>query len=145
ANKQELATIILDEVFEESLANIRQLGVEHESADKTLKKILKLKAEGVHGISKEFITDLYSNADVEMKSYVEKKTSMVFSEIIKLYEQGKEDGWVRKDLNVPFLILFTQKSIEMITGDEILNHFESSEELIMEITNLFVYGISPHK
>ena len=121
-NKKELATTILDAVFEESLVNIRRIIDEHESADKTLKKILQLKSEGVHNMSKEFIKDLYANPDVEIKSYVEEKSVMMFAEIIKFYERGKEEGWVRKDLNIPFLILFTQKSIEMVTGDEMLNH-----------------------
>ena len=55
SNKKELATIILDDVFADAIARIRKLEEEHEVADKTLKKILQLKSEGVHGISKEFI------------------------------------------------------------------------------------------
>jgi AcrR family transcriptional regulator len=143
-NKQELASAILDKVFDESLMKIKMIRDEHESADKTLKKMLQMKSEGVHGISKEFIKDLYANPEWGMRSYLEEKTSMVYAEISRVYEKGKEEGWVRKDLNVPFLIQFIQKSIEMITKDELLNHFDSSEELVMEITNLFVYGISPH-
>ncbi len=143
-NKKELATTVLDKVFDESLTKIRNLGKEHETADKTLKKILQLKSEGAHGISKEFIKDLYANPDADMKIYVEKKSTEVFTEVINLYEKGKKDGWVRKDLNIPFLILFTQKCIEIISGDEMLNQFGSSEEMVLEVTNLFVYGISPH-
>ena len=145
SNKQELATSILDEIFEETLEKIRKISDEHQSADQTLKRILQLKSEGVHGISKEFIKDLYAHPDGAIKSYMEAKTGMMFAEMIRVYEKGKVDGWVRNDLNVPFFLHYTQKSIEMITGDEMLNHFDSSEELIMEITNLFVYGISPHK
>ena len=144
-NKQVLATNILDAVFEESLVKIRNIADEHETANNTLRKFLQMKSEGVHGISKEFIKDLYENPDGEMGLYIEKKSRMIFAEIINVYENGKNDGWVRKDLDVPFFLQFTQKAIELVTKDEILNHFESSEELIMEITNLFVYGISPHK
>ena len=145
SNKKELATIILDDVFADAIARIRKLEEEHEVADKTLKKILQLKSEGVHGISKEFIKDLYDNPDAEMKIYIEEKSREMFAEVIGLYEQGKMDGWVREDLNIPFLIQFTQKAVEMISRDDMLNFFGSSEELIMEVTNLFVYGISPHK
>ena len=145
SNKKELATTILDGVFEESLEKIRRLEAEHETADKTLNKILQLKSEGVHGISKEFIKDLYTNPDDDMKVYMEEKSTMLFTEIIRLYEQGKKDGWVRKDLNVPFMIHFTQKTVEMISKDDLLNFFDSSEDLIMEVTNLLVFGISPHK
>jgi len=144
-NKMELATNILDEVFDESIMKIRKLHDDHESPDKTLRKILQLKSEGSRGISEEFIKDLYTNPEDELKSYMEKKTGMVMAEIIKVYEKGKIDGWVRKDLNIPFLILFSQKTIGMLSEDEILHYFDSPQEMIMELTNLFIYGISPHK
>ena len=144
-NKMELAKTMLDNLFEESLTKIRKLQEEHESPDKTLRKILLLKAEGSREISEEFIKDLYANPEGELKSFMEEKTGIWFAEIIKVYEKGKEDGWVRKDLNVPFLMLFTQKILDIITEDEMLHYFDSSQALIMEITNLLVYGISTHE
>ena len=144
-NKMELAKTMLDILFEESLTKIRKLQEEHDSPDKTLRKILLLKAEGSREISEEFIKDLYANPEGELKSFMEEKTGIWFAEIIKVYEKGKEDGWVRKDLNVPFLMLFTQKILDIITKDEMLHYFDSSQELIMEITNLLVYGISTHE
>jgi AcrR family transcriptional regulator len=144
-NKMELATTILDEVFDESIYKIKKLHDEHESPDKTLRKILQLKSEGIRGISEEFIKDLYANPEDTLKSYIEKKTGSIMAEIIKVYEKGKEDGWVRKDLNIPFLILYSQKTFGIFSEDEMLHYFGSPEEMIMEITNLFVYGISPHK
>ena len=133
------------DLFEESLTKIRKLQEEHESPDKTLRKILLLKAEGSREISEEFIKDLYANPGGELKSFMEEKTGIWFAEIIKVYEKGKVDGWVRKDLNVPFLMLFTQKILDIMTKDEMLHYFDSSQELIMEITNLLVYGISTHE
>ncbi|MCP4311919.1 MAG: TetR/AcrR family transcriptional regulator [Bacteroidetes bacterium] len=144
-NKIELAKIILDEVFEDSLNKIHKLHDEHESPDKTLKKIIQLKAEGSKNVSEEFIKDLYANPEGELKEYIEGKSQMMFAEMIQVYKKGKEDGWVRKDLNIPFFILYIQKSLDMLSSDEMLHFFDTSQEMIMEITNLFVYGISPHK
>ena len=144
-NKQELAVNIMDDVFEESMLKIKKIDEEHESADKTFKKFLQLKSEGSRGISEEFINDLYKNPDPELKSYMEKKTRSMLEEIRKVYEHGKETGWVRKDLNVPFFILFSQKIIMLTNDQEMMHFFDSSQDLIMELTNLFIYGISPHK
>ncbi len=144
-NKQELAVHIMDEVFDENLLKIRKIDEEHESADKTFKKFLLLKAEGSRGISEEFINDLYKNPDPELKSYMEKKTRSMLEEIRNVYEHGKETGWVRKDLNVPFLILFSQKLVMLTNDKEMMHFFDSSQDLIMEITNLIIYGISPHE
>ncbi len=144
-NKTELATVVLDEVFETSMENVRKLHDEHISSAETLKKILQLKSEGTRNISEEFIKDLYSHPEGELKAYMEKKMQIMFAEIIKVYEKGKEDGWVRKDLNIPFLMLFSRKIIDLFTEDEMLHYFDSSQDLVMEITNLMVYGISPHE
>jgi len=144
-NKMELAIVVLDEVFETSMENVRKLHDEHISPAETLKKILHLKSEGTRNISEEFIKDLYSYPEGELKAYMETKMQIMFAEIIKVYEKGKEDGWIRKDLNIPFLMLFNRKIIDLFTDDEMLHYFDSSQDLVMEITNLIVYGISPHE
>ena len=145
SNKTELAIVVLDEVFETSLEKVRKLHDEHISPAETLKKILHLKSEGTRDISEEFIKDLYSYPEGELKAYMEKKMQVMLAEIVKVYEKGKEDGWVRKDLNIPFLILFTRKIIDLFKEDDMLHYFDSSQDLVMEITNLIVYGISPHE
>lgn len=143
-NKQELAVHIMDEVFDESLLKIRKIDEEHESAETTFKKFLQLKSEGSRDISEEFIKDLYTNPDPGLKTYMEKKTKFMLEEIQKVYENGKETGWVRKDLNIPFLILFSQKLVSLTNDKEMMHFFDSSQDLIMEVTNLIIYGISPH-
>jgi len=143
-NKIDLAKTILDEVFSESLVKIRRLSDEHESPAFTFKKILQLKSEGTRGISEEFIKDLYVNPEAGLKAFLEEKTKIMFAEMVAVYEKGQEDGWVRKDLNIPFFMLYIQKSISMFTDEEMLKFFDSSQKLIMEITNLFIYGITPH-
>ncbi|MDX2430699.1 MAG: TetR/AcrR family transcriptional regulator [Bacteroides sp.] len=144
-NKIDLAKTILDNVFDESILKIRRISIEHESTDKTLRRLMQMKSEGSRDISEEFIKDLYANPDAGLKSYMEEKTNSMFAEITGIYEKGKEDGWIRKDLNIPFFMTFTRKLIPIYSDDEILHFFDSSQELIMEITNLFVYGVSPHK
>lgn len=144
-NKTKLAIVVMDKVFEISMEKVRNLHDVNKSPAETLKRILQLKAEGTRDISEEFIKDLYSHPEGELKAYMEKKMQSMFSEIIHVYEKGKEDGWVRKDLNIPFLLLFTQKILDWFKEDEMLHYFDSSQDLVMEITNLIVYGISPHE
>lgn len=144
-NKVELAKTVLDNVFDDIIKKIKRLSEEHETPEKTLRKILQLKAEGTRDISEEFIKDLYANPDAGIKVYMEEKTTEMFKEIISFYEKGKEKGWIRKDLNIPFFLAFTRKITSLIYEEEMLSFFGSSQELIMEITNLFIYGISPHE
>lgn len=143
-NKLELAIAILNDMFAENLVKIRKLSAEHESPEKTFNKILQLKAEASKGIGEEFIKDLYTNPEIGLKTYMEGKTQETFTEIINVYEKGKVDGWIRKDLNIPFFFSFIRKSMEHMSSEEYLSFFESPQELIMEVTKLFLYGITPH-
>lgn len=143
-NKPKLAIAILDNVFDDSILKIRKLGEEHEDAGQTLEKIMQLKFEGSKGIGEEFVKDLYANPEAELKTYMESKTQEIFSEVINLYERGKKDGWVRKDLNIPFMIHFTRSSVDLITKQELMPYFTDYQEMILEVTRLFVYGITPH-
>lgn len=144
-NKSKLAEAILDRIFDESFIKIRKLAEEHEDAGQTLEKIMQLKFEGSKGIGEEFVKDLYTNPDTELKVYIETKTQETFLEVIKLYERGKIDGWVRKDLNIPFMIQFTKSSMELISKQDFMSHFDDYQEMILEITRLFIYGIAPHE
>ncbi len=143
-NKLELATAILDIIFDENLVKIKKLSDDHESPEKTFKKILQLKSEGTRGISEEFVKDLYNSSEEGLKKYMEERTNLMFAEIINVYEKGKEDGWIRKDLNIPFFFSYIRKSMESITSDELLTYFDTPQDLIMELTKLFIYGITPH-
>ena len=136
---------ILNRIFDESILKIRKLGEEHEDAGQTLEKIMQLKFEGSKGIGEEFVKDLYAYPEAELKSYMETKTQEIFTEVIQLYEQGKKDGWVRKDLNIPFMIQFTRSSMDLITKQKLMPYFDNYQEMILEITRLFIYGIAPHE
>lgn len=144
-NKTALATEILDRVFDESNEKIFLIGEEHENTEATLQRIMNLKFEGSRDISREFIQDLYTNPDEDLQNYFQKKTREVFDAVINLYERGKKDGWVRKDLNIPFMIKFTRQSMDLLTGEGMMDGFSSPQELIMEVTRLFIYGIIPHR
>lgn len=144
-NKQDLAKTILSDIFEENIQKIKGIAEGHESTDKTLRKIMQLKAESSKNISDEFIKDLYANPDLGLQPFMAEMTRKMFDEIITLYEKGKEDGWIRKDLNIPFFLAFTRKIIPLTSDDEMVQFFSSSQEMIMEITNLFIYGVSPNE
>lgn len=89
--------------------------------------------------------DFYNNPELGLKSYLESKTDALRDEIIKIYKKGQDDGWIRKDLNIEFLIYFLLKKTPCMTDTELLKLFKSPQNLVMECTNLFICGISPAK
>lgn len=145
SNKLVLARTILDNVIDESMQKFKAIPKEDCSPAEKMEKILRMKLEGTTDISREFLNDLYNNSNPELglTQYIEEKTKVVWTEVMNIFRTGQEDGWVRKDLKVEFLFTFMMNSLNMLGDGELLKLYNSPQDLIMEVTNLFVYGISP--
>ncbi len=144
-NKLELARRVLDWVIDDSLVKFREILSEDSTVSVKLEKILQMKLEGTNDISKEFLQDFYNDNETGLTPYIEERVKSTWREIIKDFKKGQEDGWVRKDMKVEFLFYFIQLVIPAFTDKELLKLYNSPQELIMEVTNLIVYGISPRE
>jgi AcrR family transcriptional regulator len=142
-NKLELAKAVLDMVYNENLSNFRIIIRENTSASVKMQKLMQLKLEGAADISAEFFKDFYSNSNPELTAFIEERTRFLWKESIKDFENGKKEGWLRDDLNVEFLFFLSQKLTGLIGDKELLKFFNSPREMVVEISNLMVYGIVP--
>jgi AcrR family transcriptional regulator len=142
-DKIELAKSVLDQYYEENFVKFRKIIMENTSAAEKMQQMIKIKFDGSNDISNEFIQDFLMSSNPELTAYFQEKTKTVLREGIKGFKQGQEEGWIRKDLNVEFLFHFSQKIVPMIYDNDLMNLFKTPQELIMEVTNLIIYGISP--
>jgi AcrR family transcriptional regulator len=144
-NKMELARSVFDMVAEEGLSKFSKILKEESSPSDKMKNILQLKLEGTDDISNEFLNDFYNNPDLGLTPYIEEKTRVLWAKTLQLFKDAQNDGWIRKNMNVEFMFYFMQKSTPLLTDKELLKLYNSPQELIMELANMFVYGISPEK
>lgn len=142
-NKLELAKRILDITIEKSISKFISIRDNDMTAGEKMAEIMKLKFEGSTDISDEFIRDLYQNPESELAVYMGLKSKEMFEQLRVFYQAGKDRGWLRKDLNIDFIMSFSIKAVEVISSGEFSKFFNSSQEMIMEITSLFVYGMTP--
>ncbi len=144
-NKLELAKSVFDMVIDNSIKDFKTLMKQDIPASEKVKGMLQMKFEGTNDISKEFLVDFYNNPDTEVSGYIEKRTREVWSEIIEDFKKGQHEGWLRKDFKPEIILIFSQKIMELIKDENILKLYNTPQDLIMEIANLFTYGITPHK
>ena len=144
-NKQELAKTIIKNLTDESILVYRNIMNENTFFDEKVKKLILLKFEGTNNISKEFIKDIYTDKKLGLHEYLEKRTAEFTGEVIKDLAHAQEMGWMRKDINLDFVIYFNNKMAEMIYDPKLAVMYKNTQELIMEITNLFFYGIFPRE
>jgi len=142
-NKLELLKVVFDEIFEQALEKFSVLEDKSIAADDKLKLIISLKSSGISGISQELMKDLYGNPDPGPRRLIQDLSEKWLKEINRIFEGGKKDGWLRKDINIPFYFHLAQKMGELIADESLQAHFSNPEDVVMEVTNMMVYGIGP--
>jgi len=142
-DKIELAKAVLDQYYEESFIKFRKLIRDDTTVAVKMQQMIQMKYEGSNDISKEFIQDFLMSSNPEITTYFNEKMKTVWTESISEFKLGQEQGWIRKDLNVEILFRFSQKIIPVIYDKELMDLFENPHDLVMEVTNLIIYGIAP--
>jgi AcrR family transcriptional regulator len=144
-NKIELAKIVMDRYYEQGVIDFRKLIREDCPVSEKMQKMIRMKLEGSSDLSNEFVQDLLSSTSPELSSYFNEKMKFIYSEVINEFKIGQKDGWIRKDLNVEFMFFYFQKTASMLADKDLLSQFRSPQEMILEVTNLIIYGIVPRE
>lgn len=142
-NKVALAKAVFDEEVEQGLQKFRAILSEPTNAREKIHKVVQLDVEGTRNISREFLQDFYGNREPDLQQYVEARTKQVWNETLVDFKNAQEKGWFRKDFKPEFLFLFLQKMGALITDEKVLALYPSPQDLMMELSNLVAYGISP--
>jgi len=144
-NKTDLAKTIFNEVVRVSIDEFNEIIKADIPSSEKLRKILMMKMEGTNDISRDFMRDFYSNNDTGLKDFVDKATRNAWEEIIAGFRYAQEKGWFRNDFKPEFLFYISQKLVPMFDDEELLKLYDNPQDLIMECTNFFTYGITPHE
>lgn len=144
-NKLELAKEVLDMVIDKSIGDFKSLMSEDIPASEKMKRMLQMKFEGTNDISKEFLMDFYNNPELEVSTYIKQRTNEVWLGIIDDFKKGQREGWLRSDFKPEIILIMSQKIMELMNDENVLRLYNNPQELVMEISNFFTYGIAPHK
>lgn len=142
-NKIELAKTIITNLFDESVAKYRELMSRDISFEEKMKEQVLAKFEGTQNISHKLIKDIYTDKKLGLLEDWEKRTAEFSKEVIRDFTHAQEMGWMRKDINLKFIMYFNSKMVELTYDPYLVSMYKNTQDLIMEITNLFVYGIFP--
>lgn len=143
--KLDTAKAVLDQVMDKAVQEFRVNMESEKPVPEKISELIRMKFEGVHDISSEFMQDFYRNADLGLSDYMAKKAAQVWQEMIMDFQKAQAGGIIRKDLNLGFFFLISQKLIDLVRDEAFTSQFADPEEMIMEMANLFVYGIVPHE
>jgi AcrR family transcriptional regulator len=144
-NKIELAKAIYDRIIEESTIAFRDIMTdETTSVHQKVESMLKLKLESTQNISREFLEDFYTNPETGLPSYIEKRTTESWNDMIGLFREAQAKGLFRKDFKPEAFFMISMKTIDLLKDERLLALFDTPQDLVMELTRIFTFGIIDH-
>jgi AcrR family transcriptional regulator len=143
SNKFELAKAVFDREVEKSMEHFNQIMNSTSSPEQIIKEIVQIKMEGTKNISKEFLMDFYVSDEYGLKEHIDNKSKEVWMHTITEFKAAQEKGWFRKDLKMEFFFIVSQKSYDLLANEQLMAMYDTPQDLIMEITNFFTYGLLP--
>ncbi len=142
-NKTVLACEIIDKIIADGVMRFREVMKKDCPVSEKMKQIVMLKHENTNEISMEFLADLYSSPRSELKDYMLKRTQETWNELLIEFKKAQQDGWLRNDFKPEFLLAISFKMVDLLNDKQISSLYASPQDLIMEMTNMIAYGISP--
>jgi AcrR family transcriptional regulator len=142
-NKTEVAKVVLDRVVGNASVQFKKLKNEVQTASELMERMLHMKKEGIHDISPEFLSDFYTDKYLGLKEHIEQLTKKVWLEMMGDFKELQERGLIRQDLKIEFFMYLANKINDYLEDPYLLSLYPSPEDLVMEFTRFFAYGMSP--
>ncbi len=142
-NKMELIKYLLNHIYDKAIKQYREIMDSDIPFHEKVKKTLDFKMEQSKNISNEFMNDYVRHADPEMVKFLNQKKDENLKMIVNDYIQAQKNGDIRKDIKPEFILYILNHLQEMIKDEQLEKIYDNPQDVIMEFTNFFFYGILP--
>lgn len=142
-NKSELFIAVYNKVAEEALGKYHQIMNQNIPFTDKVKQTIQLKMEQTNEVSRELLDDLFKNGDTEIINYFVLKRNETIQMILNDYIKAQKNGDIRQDINPKFILYFLNHMFDMAADEKLIALYENTQDLIMELTSFFFYGIIP--
>jgi len=140
-NKITLVQTIMDVVMEESLDRYNKIMDSDVPYPEKVVGMIELKRDQIETMTSEFFKDYVQSEDPELISFLEKLSRDNMQKVTDDFRKAQENGDVRKDLKIEFIMHMMNHLIAMAQEDALQSMYDKPQDLVMEITNFLFYGI----
>ena len=142
SNKMELVKAIMEKVLGETLEKYNGIMSSEIPFTEKIEQQVQIKMEGTADISSEFLDDLMIHGEPEMMQYMSEMTQKVLGVVHTDYIEAQKRGEIRKDVKPEFIIYFLNHIYDMLKDEHLIAMYKDPNELAMELTRFFFYGIA---
>jgi len=140
-NKIDLVKTIMNDILQESLSKYKKIMASDIPYPEKVVALIHLKSDQVETMSSEFFRDYVQADDPEMISYLQQLSGESMQMFTDDFRKAQENGDIRKDLKIEFIMYIMNHLVEMARNDALINMYDEPQDLVMEITNFLFYGI----
>jgi AcrR family transcriptional regulator len=141
-NKMALVKTIMDDHMQASLVRYRRLMDSDRPYPEKVLGLVELKREQTHSMSSEFFKDYLQSGDPELMAYLETLSKNNLEIFKNDFHKAQQNGDIRKDLKVEFIMAVLNHLIDWIQHDEsLIELYNEPQDLAVELTRFLFYGI----
>ena len=140
-NKTDLAKKVIDRMIEERTALYKEIMSRDIPFAEKIRLTVQQKIEQTTDLSRELFLDLNKYADPDFREFLDRKTAEGIRMILQDYLEAQRNGDVRPDIKPEFILYFLNHIITLVRDENLVHMYESPQDLIIELTNFFFYGI----
>ena len=133
---------LLDEVLQASMKKYETIMASNIPYPDKVVQMIELKRESTHTMSSEFFKDYLQSGDPELIAYLEKLSADNLQIFKEDFRKAQENGDIRKDLKVEFILAILNRLVEWAMNDQdLVELYEEPQDLAVEMTRFLFYGI----
>ena len=140
-NKTAIAKHVLESIYGEGRERINSILAMDLPFEERLKKVLVTKMEYTEKYSREFIKDLMTGTEPELKEYIEEETKNSLNELRKIFLEAQKKGEIRSDIKVDFIIYMMNVMKEVFKDENLQKLYPDFGSLMKDAFNFFYYGV----
>ena len=142
-NKEAIAFKVLDTIHQHSQSTYRSIMDQKTTFEQKIKALIQMEYDQIKGVSRAFIEEVYGHSPFQeqIKSYQKK----IQKEVLHDFGNAQKKGEIRQDIKMEFILYILQDMNKKMVDPELQRLYDSEEEIAMELTRFFFYGIfAPH-
>ena len=106
-----------------------------------INQVIALEQTAGENMEEEFFNDILNNDYPNLQKLINESTESYHAEIVKDMIEAQQRGEIRKNIKPEFLLYQLKDISDKVMDENLSKLYSSKQELIMELTNYFFYGI----
>lgn len=143
SNKNALVMYILGNIMDQGIRKYETVVEGEGSFTEKLIQMIDFKYEFSKTITKEFVADFFDLESGELLVYWKKMVDLSLQMFVDFLRAGQQAGEINPDLKIEYVLWLFQHLMEVIYKPELLEMFDSAEDLVRQLTESLIYGIMP--